>query len=317
MSTPGFRSTRRPSSGSYPMHDAYRLGASLYVPAIHDKVEAALAGHAFAGVRSLIACTEDSIGEREIDYALAKLAACLPRLPFRDSGPLRFLRPRNAQVLAAMLRMPAIDRIHGFVLPKIDAETISPYERLMKQHDFWLMPTLETSAVFDPLALRDLRDRLLSPSMKRHVLALRIGGNDLLKMLGLKRTRGVSIYQTPLGALIPQLVLAFRPFGFPLTAPVFDQIDDVETLAAEVAQDVQMGLIGKTAIHPSQVPVIERGLAVSDQEIEAARQILAPRSEAVFKLHGAMMEQAVHRPWAEAVMARASTSPLGPQAATS
>jgi citrate lyase beta subunit len=294
------------------MHDAYRLGASLYVPAIHQRVEAALAGRAFPGVRSLIACTEDSISKGDVETAMRRLADCLPRLPFRDQGPLRFLRPRNAAVLGEMLALPAIDRVHGFVLPKIDADTLEPYERMLKRHDFWLMPTLETSAVFDPLALRDLRERLLSPGLKRHVLALRIGGNDLLKMLGLKRMRGVSIYSTPLGALIPQLVLAFRPFGFPLTAPVFDMIDDEATLAAEVAQDVQMGLIGKTAIHPSQVKVIERGLAVSEQEIEAARQILTPRREAVFKHNGAMLERAVHAPWAETVIARAAGAALAP-----
>ena len=289
------------------MLDAYRLGASLYVPAIHDKVEAALSGSAFPGARSLIACTEDSIGERDVELALRKLAECLPRLPSRDLGPLRFLRPRNAEVLGEMLRLPGIDRLHGFVLPKIDAETLAPYEQLLKRHDFWLMPTLETSAVFDPLALRELRQRLLSSTLRRHTLALRIGGNDLLRMLGLKRMRGVTIYQTPIGVLIAQLVLAFRPFGFPLTAPVFDLIDDEQTLAAEIAQDVQMGLIGKTAIHPDQVAIIERGLAVSDQEIEAARQILAPRREAVFKLNGAMMERAVHQSWAESVLARAAT----------
>ncbi len=288
------------------MLDAYRLGASLYVPAIHDKVESTLSGFALPGVRSLIACTEDSIVESDVDRALRKLADCLPRLPVRDVGPLRFVRPRNAEVLGEMLKMPAIDRLHGFVLPKIDADTLPAYEQQLKVHDFWLMPTLETSAVFDPLALRDLRERLLMPSLKRHILALRIGGNDLLRMLGLKRLRGVSIYQTPVGALIPQLVLAFRPFGFLLTAPVFDLIDDEATLAAEVAQDVLMGLIGKSAIHPSQIQIIERGLAVSEQEIEAARQILAPRCEAVFKHHGAMMERSVHTPWAEAVLARAS-----------
>jgi citrate lyase beta subunit len=287
------------------MHDAYRLGASLYVPAIHQKLKEALRGVCYPGVRSLIACTEDSIAEADVDRALANLSRILPQLPHRDQGPLRFIRPRSAAVLAELLRMDGIERVHGFVIPKADIDTLSPYEVALGRHDYWLMPTLETSAVFDPLALRELRQRLTVITLKRHILALRIGGNDLLKMLGLRRLRGVSIYHTPLGLLIPQLVLAFRAFGLHLTAPVFDFIDDPQTLAEEVRQDVQMGLIGKTAIHPDQVPVIEEGLAVSEHELELARQILEPRREAVFRLHGAMIEKAVHQEWAYAILARA------------
>jgi len=290
------------------MHDVYRLGASLYVPAIHPKLKDALRGAIFGGVRSLIACTEDSIAEADVDRALGNLSRLLPHLPQRDQGPLRFIRPRNAVVLAELLRMDGIERVHGFVIPKADVDTLSPYESALGRHDYWLMPTLETSAVFDPLALRELRQRLTAAAIKRHILALRIGGNDLLKMLGLRRLRGVSIYQTPLGLLIPQLVLAFRAFGIHLTAPVFDFIDDPQTLADEVRQDVQMGLIGKTAIHPDQIPVIEEGLAVSEHELELARQILAPRREAVFRLHGAMIEKAVHQEWAYAILARAGTA---------
>jgi citrate lyase beta subunit len=290
------------------MHDAYRLGASLYVPAIHPKLKETLRGLSCGRVRSLIACTEDSIGEADVERALANLSRVLPQLPQRDQGPLRFIRPRNAAVLAEILAMDGIERVHGFVIPKADVETLGPYEAALGRHDYWLMPTLETSAVFDPLALRELRQRLTAAAIKRHILALRIGGNDLLKMLGLRRTRGVSIYQTPLGLLIPQLVLAFRAFGLHLTAPVFDFIDDPQTLADEVRQDVQMGLIGKTAIHPDQVPVIEAGLAVPEHELELARQILAPRREAVFRLHGAMIEKAVHQEWAYAILARAGST---------
>jgi citrate lyase beta subunit len=292
------------------MHDAYHLGASLYVPAIHQKLKDALRGVSYGRVRSLIACTEDSIGEADVERALANLSRVLPQLPQRDQGPLRFIRPRNAGVLAEILCMDGIERVHGFVIPKADVDTLGAYEAALGRHDYWLMPTLETSAVFDPLALRELRQRLTAAAIKRHILALRIGGNDLLKMLGLRRLRGVSIYQTPLGLLIPQLVLAFRAFGIHLTAPVFDFIDDPQTLAAEVRQDVQMGLIGKTAIHPDQVPVIEAGLAVTEHELELARQILAPRREAVFRLHGAMIEKAVHQEWAYAILARADSTSI-------
>jgi citrate lyase beta subunit len=56
--------------------------------------------------------------------------------------------------------------------------------------------------------------------------------------------------------------------------------------------------------------VIEAGLAVTEHELELARQILAPRREAVFRLHGAMIEKAVHQEWAYAILARADSTSI-------
>ena len=41
-----------------------------------------------------------------------------------------------------------------------------------------------------------------------------IGGNDLLNLLGLRRQRGHTLYETPLGAVIARLVTTFKPHGF-------------------------------------------------------------------------------------------------------
>ena len=285
------------------MHEAYRLGASLYVPATNPRLGAVFAGTQLPAVRSLIACTEDAIADTELTRALALLREMLPRLPPRSVGPLRFVRPRNALVLGELLAMPGIERVHGFVLPKADTETLPAYEKLLAGRDFWVMPTLETAEVFDVLGQRDLRLHLQKSPVRERILTLRIGGNDLLRMLVLKRTRGTTIYETPIGALIQQLVLGFRPYGFQLAAPVYDFIDDPETLRRETQADIAMGLVGKTAIHPDQVPVIERALAVSQDDLRAAREILATDA-AVFRFGGAMLEKNVHTPWARSILAR-------------
>lgn len=288
------------------MHEAYKLGASLYVPAVHNKLLPALRGDLYPGVRSLIACTEDSLSDTEVPHALSYLRGLLPALPTRAAGPLRFIRPRNAEVLAELLSMRGIERIHGFVIPKADMDSLPAYEKLLAGRECWVMPTLETSPVFDLLGQREIRTYLQASSLKRQVLACRIGGNDLLRMLSMKRTRGATLYETPIGILIQQLVLSFLPYGFQLTAPVFDFVDDPDTLLVETQTDVTMGLIGKTAIHPSQVAVIERALAVSDDDLAAAREILGART-AVFKLNGAMIERTIHEPWARTILARGAT----------
>ena len=289
------------------MFEAHRLGASLYVPAVHPKLECALLGRAYPGVRSLIACTEDSIAEHQLETALLRISEVLGELPNRSVGPLRFIRPRNREVLQALLAMPGIERVHGFVLPKADHHSLPGYLRVLGMRDFALMPTLETAATFELSAMRALRKMLLAPASKARCLALRIGGNDLLALLGMRRPRNVSIYQTPIGALIPQLVMCFKPHGFQLTGPVFDYLEGFDTLLAEAQQDRYMGLVGKTAIHPSQVSTIESVFQVCDREMAAAQALLGHASSAVLKFDGAMLEHAVHSDWARGVLRRGRT----------
>lgn len=285
---------------------ARHLGASLYIPATHPKLAGVLAGHEVSPLRSVIACTEDAVAERDLDTALANLAATLRQL--EPANPhttlLRFVRVRNPAVLARVLAMPGVERLHGFVVPKFTLEVLPQYQALLKGTPHWLMPTLETLDVFDPEAMRRLCRALCQPEWQPRILALRVGGSDLLRLLGLRRTRGLTLYDTPLGSLLAQLILTFRPHGFALTAPVFDFIDDERLLAEEARRDAAFGFCGKTAIHPSQIATIEAAFHTSASELMAARRLVEPDCPAVFKHDGAMYEAIVHRDWAHGVLAR-------------
>jgi citrate lyase beta subunit len=78
-------------------------------------------------------------------------------------------------------------------------------------------------------------------------------------------------------------VRIFHPAGYHLSAPVFDYLDTPEVLAREVAADLQHGLVGKTAIHPAQIPVIEALYRVALDDYETAKAVLAPDAAAVFR----------------------------------
>ncbi len=292
------------------MSDVYRLGASMYVPCDSPNLEATYSGKKFPSVRSLIACTEDAVPASRLNQALAGLSSVIRSLPAKGTGPMRFVRCRNPGMLEQILGLNGIEKIDGFVLPKADEDNMPVYESLLGDQGFYVMPTLETIGVFDTRWQADMRNYLLSSKLRDRVLALRIGGNDLLKYLGLRRLRGVTSYETPLGGLIGQLVLAFRPHGFHLSAPVYDYFDDPATLRREVAQDVRMGLIGKTAIHPRQASIIDEGLSVSRGDMQAARLILDAmgHDEAVFKHDGGMHETVVHQSWARQILERASAN---------
>lgn len=279
------------------------LGASLYAPATRPDLLAVASGQRLPGVRSVILCTEDSVREEHVEAALDTLAATLRRLG--PEGPLLFIRPRTTEVLARLLALPGIDRVRGFVLPKATPQSVQAAAALLRPGSAHvLMPTLETAEVFDSQAMIALRRLLSEPELRSRILALRIGGNDLLNLLALRRRPGRTLYDTALGPVVASLVTTFRPHGFALTAPVFEDFGDVDTLRAEVRRDLEHGLIGKTAIHPAQVAPIEREYRVTRSEVAMARRVLDENALAVFQIERVMCEPATHTAWARQILAQ-------------
>ncbi len=93
--------------------------------------------------------------------------------------------------------------------------------------------------------------------------------------------------------------------GYPLTAPVFDVLDDPVTLARECARDAAFGFVGKTAVHPDQIDVIHHGFAVCRTDVALAHRTLNPAANAVSRASGMMLEPATHRGWANRILDRA------------
>lgn len=281
----------------------WALGAPLYMPAHRLDLMDIANGDKLPELRSMIFCTEDAVSCREIEGSLRHLGLCLQG--FRNTPQrFRFIRARNPDILTRLLALPGIDKIDGFVLPKFNAAVFDAYFELLRGTHFKIMPTLETRDVFDAEALRELRAALLQTDVFPRILMLRIGGNDLMNLLGLRRPRGLTLYQTPLGQVIASLVIAFKPYGFALSAPVFEYLDDLPLLHQEIQQDLAYGLIGKTAIHPAQIPIIEAAYAVDGEDYEMAMCLHKKDAPAVFKMHNSMCEVATHQRWAADIIAR-------------
>lgn len=286
------------------MADKKMLGASLYVPATHKDLQQIANGQLLGDVRSLIFCTEDAVADSELGYALFNLSLALQQMPERP-GINRFVRVRSPDILKRVLDMPGADKLSGFVLPKITRHNFDAYFQKIRGTHHQLMPTLETAEVFDEGEMKLFRQCLQAPGVREHILALRIGGNDLLALLGIRRPRHLTIYRTPLGAVISRLVTTFLPHGFALSAPVFEHLGNPALLAQEVQEDLAHGLTGKTAIHPSQIAQIEQHYRVQRSDMEVALRIIDGASPAVFKMNDSMCEVATHRAWAHGVLAQA------------
>ncbi|MEQ1528645.1 MAG: HpcH/HpaI aldolase/citrate lyase family protein [Methylococcales bacterium] len=290
--------TQKPSAIS-----AWGLGAPLYMPANRRDIIDIANGEKFSMLRAMIFCTEDAVSNADVHSCVRHLGLCLQG--FRNAPQrYRFIRARNPDILARLLELPNIDKIDGFVLPKFTLDNFNAYFEQLKGRSFHIMPTLETREVFDGQAMTELRQALLQSELLPKILMLRIGGNDLMNLLGIRRPRTLTVYDTPLGHSISQLVTLFKPYGFALSAPVFEYLDDTGTLQKEIALDLAHGLTGKTAIHPKQIATIEAAYAVDHQDYEMALSVTNTDAPAVFKMHNAMCEVATHRQWGENIMNR-------------
>ncbi len=281
------------------------LGASLYVPATQPDLLNIVMGEKYPFLRSVIICTEDAIADHELPAALDNLEQCLKVL--EHQALLRFIRVRNPEILARLLKFTGIDRIEGFVLPKVSAVNWPEYMSLLAGHPrFWLMPTLETREIFDNTQIEELRHQFLVPAALRRILAVRIGGNDLLGTMGICTAHGIEpCHETMLSLMISRLIMLFRPFGLPLSAPVANGWHSSEELRREVKRDVQLGMLTKSVIHPLQVQQIHEGYRVEAREHEVAQMLLCREKPNVIGFDGAMWEKGPHHQWAVLTVMRA------------
>lgn len=275
----------------------------MYVPVIHPDVADIVTGQRYPGLKSVVLCLEDALAVTDVHRGLKALRALLNEPRPSSKGVLTFVRPRDRDMAREISTYEGIDHVQGFVVPKISINNLSDWLEIAQLTHLSLMATLESRWVFDPDRVGEFLAELDLHQTQR-LMALRVGGNDLLSCLGLRCVRGRTAYEGPISWLMSQLMCRFGSKGYALTAPVFDVIDDTDTLQRECIQDVDFGFVGKTAIHPSQVKIIHECFAVKTEDVNTARAILKQGASAVFKRDGAMAEPATHTAWAERLLKR-------------
>lgn len=284
------------------MTKAVELGATLYIPVQHPRLAEVLAGDN-PDLRSVVICLEDSLHEADVSAAQAVFCETLRALEAAPPQLIAYTRPRGPEMLTWMQAQPGIERLAGFVLPKVTTANLPGWLARLEGADHGIMPTVESAEAFDRAALTQMA-RTLQPLGNR-VHAVRIGGNDILNLLGVRRSRVRTAYDGPLGLAIATMASVFLPEGMALSAPVFEHYAQSDLLREEVARDLEHGLLTKTAIHPVQVGIIHEALRPSSGEEEEARAILAREAQAVFGHGGSMCEPTTHARWAAGVLDRA------------
>ena len=156
-------------------------------------------------------------------------------------------------------------------------------------------------------ALAEVKAQL--DALRECILNIRVGGNDLCHVFGLRRDPGHTIYDLrPVADVLTDLLTTFAP-DYLVAGPVWEYYDGpgwAEGLAQECALDRLNGFVGKTVIHPKQIPIVNQSLQVSPADYADANSILAwddPCLVAPSAEGTRMNEYQTHFRWAQRVAA--------------
>jgi citrate lyase beta subunit len=311
---------------------AFGVGALLYVPAVSSRIAEKILSDEFSSVNSLAFCLEDSIRDEALPLAESELLETMRRLCLSDlamenrknAAPMIFVRIRNAAHMLSVYNQLCefSEPLTGFILPKFDLTNIAEYSEAIcdinasrADKPLYIMPILESESLI-PLASRvgvlsELHRRLAF--IAEYVLNIRVGGNDIINFFGLRRGSDQTIYDIGVVREILFDILNVFSRDYVVSGPVWEYFDSgaentswLTGLKRELELDRLNGFIGKTTIHPSQVPVINESLRVSASDYADALEIMnwSSLTSGVAKSASGMRmnEVKVHRKWADRVL---------------
>ena len=296
------------------------LGATLYMPAIRPELFKDIKNTKAA---SVVICLEDSIPEQQLDEAEENIVKLFEKLALDrellHKLPLLFIRIRNREQLKRLLGRSELQGLCGFVLPKFTPTTgegllelIDSFNKL-NSRKLYVMPIIETPEVIyketRAEALINIKEVL--DKHKELVLNVRIGGTDFSGIYGIRRSRSNTIYELKvISDVITDIINVFKRADYVISAPVNEYFNEGNsTLVMETILDKANGLLGKTAIHPKQVNIINSLLAVTKEEYEDAFDIVSSDKKGALKskYSNKMNEVGPHLKWAKETMLRART----------
>ncbi len=156
--------------------------------------------------------------------------------------------------------------IDAILMPKVDsAAQLDELAALIPDVDLWAM--MET-----PLGMLNAAEIAAHPRLKGFVM----GTNDLAKELN-TRFRADRL---PMMGGLHLCLLAAKAHGVVIIDGVYNAFKDDEGLRAECDQGRDMGMDGKTLIHPAQLDIANTAFAPSEDEIDLAQRQIAAFEDA-------------------------------------
>lgn len=301
----------------------YRVGGLLYTPALNESIAETIMTNKYDTLTSLALCLEDSISEESLEAAEEQLRETLLILKRSSVNlPLLFVRVRSVDHLNRIHTMlsEAESILTGYVLPKFDLTNCESYCHLIREFNsnrkdrLYIMPILESKTVADSGNRADILWSIKHhlDTVHEYILNVRVGGNDFSNMYGLRRSETQNIYQ--IGVIRDILVNIISVFAsdYVVSGPVWEYFgtDDSEPWAEGLRKEIELdqlnGFVGKTAIHPSQLPIIYESLKVQKRDYDDAYSIVNWSSDGLAVAKSAdgqrMNELKCHLKWAKRVL---------------
>ena len=303
---------------------SYSLGGLLYAPAMNVKVVQKVRDGVWKNLKSLAFCLEDTIKDECLEEAQMCLKEVLRGLAELDKAqlPLIFIRIRTPEHMKKAMKLYEEYKsiITGYILPKFDLSNSDEYIELIKECNAdrngkttYIMPIFESRMIADVVTRVSTLARLKEclDSVKDYVLNVRVGGNDFCNLYGVRRSVNQTIYD--IGVIRDIFVDIINIFGadYVVSGPVWEYFGTSRDgrwdrgLINELELDRLNGFIGKTAIHPVQLPVIFDSMKVKKSDYDDAMSILNWNNGAlgVAKSENGtrMNEVKVHGKWARKI----------------
>lgn len=302
---------------------AYKVGGLLYAPALKKDVDKKILNNEIKNLMSISFCLEDSIQDDSLKEAECNLKSMLTNLykSERTDLPLIFIRIRSPEHMNYIHTFldESKNVITGYILPKFDFSNAEAYLKLIKdfnknsEQKIYLMPILESKMVAELgtrvntlLKLKEMID-----PYKEYILNIRVGGNDFSNLYGLRRNEHQNIYE--IGVIRDILINIINVFAdtYIVSGPVWEYFKRNENdlwekgLRREIELDLLNGFIGKTCIHPSQLPVFCDCMRVRRSDFEDAEKILNCGKSGMAVARSSdgnrMNEYKTHKKWAERI----------------
>lgn len=304
---------------------ALGVGGLLYAPAIREIAAGKLLS--YPCLTSMAFCLEDAVLDNALEDAEQELCRTLDsieKLP-REKIPLIFVRVRTPEHLSHVHKLLSCrgytdSVVAGYILPKFDLTNCYRYRDVIqginsrREKPVYVMPILESRMIAD-ISIRAAvltEIKCVLDSVGDYVLNVRVGGNDFSALYGLRRSVSQNLYQISVIRDILSDVINVFAADYVVSGAVWEYFgkDSSEAwakgLKAELELDRLNGFLGKTAIHPCQLPLIYDSMRVSREDYDDAVKILSWNEDksAVEKsaCGGRMNEVKCHTKWAKRIV---------------
>ena len=248
---------------------AFLMRSKLFVPASRPELFAkALAGEADAISFDL----EDAVQESRKVEARSTLQAFLKERHGQPRGKVIIvrvngLRTPHFEADVAAVTWPGVDMIN---LPKPEsAEGVRAAAAALARVEAERRIGRPIGILANIESPRGLRLALEIATAHPRVVGLQLGLGDLFEPYGIDRADARAVHATQLTVRV-----AAAEAGFWACDTVYGTVADPEGFTREAEAARRLGFIGKSCIHPTQVPLANAVFRPSDAEIAAARRVV-------------------------------------------